>query len=89
MSSPKVEYWTHPDDDDDDDDDSSDGIVEEVLVTGPQGRTDVTGLQPDTAYRARVSVVNKDFSGPPSSTLSFTTAEGGQCCGISSEDNTE
>ncbi|XP_050687578.1 uncharacterized protein LOC126981013 isoform X4 [Eriocheir sinensis] len=69
----KVEYWIHPDDDDDD---SDDGIVEEVLVTGPQGRADVTDLHPNTAYRARVSVVNKDFPGPPSPTLAFTTAEG-------------
>lgn len=71
----KVEYWTHPDDEDDD---NGKGIVEEVLVNGPQNRAEVTGLKPDTSYRAHVSVVNMAFTGPPSNLLTFTTAEGGQ-----------
>lgn len=84
---PKVEYWIHSDDDDDDD--SDDGIRKKVLVTGPQGRADVTNLQPDTAYRAWVSVENKYFLGPPSPTLAFTTAEGGQCWDVISEKDTK
>ncbi|KAK8753290.1 hypothetical protein OTU49_003717, partial [Cherax quadricarinatus] len=69
----KVEYWVDDDGADDDDDDHD---HDQVLTTGPVGRAELTGLQPFTNYRARVSVVNSAFTGPASSIITFKTAEG-------------